>query len=102
MTDEAAVYPFHPILIVDDEPYALRGYEMLLLAEGMGNVITCRGGREALDELSRGKFAAVALDLLMPGMSGEEVLAVLGQDHPDIPTIVVTGANDVEIGRAHV
>jgi DNA-binding NtrC family response regulator len=96
MTDEAAVYPFYPILIVDDEPYALQGYELLLLAEGMGNVMTCRGGREALDELSQGRFAAVALDLLMPGMNGEEVLAVLSQDHPDVPTIVVTGANDAE------
>ena len=100
MNDTPVSHPSLPILIVDDELHALLGYEMLLLAEGMANVVAFQSGREALAYLCQHEVASVLLDLVMPGMSGEEVLSVATRDHPDVPVIVITATNDVETAVA--
>ena len=35
----------HHVLLVDDEPSALRGYETQLLGDGITNVLTCTSGQ---------------------------------------------------------
>ena len=85
-----------PLLLVDDEVHTLRGYEILLLAEGISSVLACQSGQEALTHLSQGGIACILLDLAMPGMSGEEVLSIVTRDYPETPVIVVTATNDVE------
>ncbi len=96
MKNETASYPPLPILLVDDEVHALRGYEMLLLAEGMANVFACKSGPEALRYLSQCEVNCILLDLVMPGMSGEELLSMVTRDYPEVPVIVITATNDVE------
>jgi DNA-binding NtrC family response regulator len=46
--------------------------------------------------LSRRKIEITLLDLKMPHLSGEELLPMIGGEFPEVPVIVVTGANDVE------
>jgi DNA-binding NtrC family response regulator len=96
MKTEIASLPSLPLLLVDDEVHTLRGYEMLLLAEGITNVLSCQSGQEALKHLSQSGIACILLDLAMPGMSGEEVLSIVTRDYPEVPVIVVTATNDVE------
>ncbi len=96
MKNETASHPPLRILLVDDEVHALRGYEMLLLAEGMANIFACESGQEALRYLSQCEVNCILLDLVMPGMSGEELLSMVTRDYPEVPVIVVTATNDVE------
>jgi DNA-binding NtrC family response regulator len=85
-----------PVLLVDDEVHTLQGYEIQLLGEGIEDCISCRSGDEALEVLSRQEVSLIVLDLLMPGVSGEEVLVHVAGHYPQIPVVVVTGVNEVD------
>ncbi|HET6460764.1 MAG TPA: sigma-54 dependent transcriptional regulator [Syntrophales bacterium] len=91
-----SAYPYLPVLMVDDELQALNSFEMALRSAGLNNFIRCQDSRDAMPILSRQDAEVVLLDLMMPHLSGEEILAVLRSEHPGVPIIVVTGANDVD------
>jgi len=84
------------ILLVDDEPFALQAYESQLLAEGLGDIKSCTCGAAAVAALRVGDVGLMLLDLRMPGMSGEEVLAQAIRLQPGLPVIVVTAVNEAE------
>ena len=54
---------------------------------------TCKDGAEALEHLD--EFAAMLLDVRMPGLSGLEVLRLAKQRRPDLPIILLTAFIDV-------
>ena len=60
------------ILVVDDEPFALAIVERLLKQEGY-TVHLAKNGSDALKICLKYKPDLVLLDLMMPGISGEEV-----------------------------
>ena len=80
-----------PVLVVDDEPQALEVVGSLLAANGCTS-LCARDGREALSMARAHKPRLIILDLLMPGMSGFEVLAALRADDATagIPVVVLT------------
>jgi len=67
------------VLVVDDEPdiVALVAYH---LAKSGFRVVTATSGSEALDQARRERPALVVLDLMLPGMSGFDVLTALRND----------------------
>ncbi|MEM6992166.1 MAG: PAS domain S-box protein [Myxococcota bacterium] len=80
------------LLLVDDEPL-VRGALAKLLAR-QGHVIDQAGtGLEALERVRHSgvSYDAVLLDLSMPGLSGETVLATLAREAPELPVIVLSG-----------
>ena len=83
-----------PVLVVDDEAYALKGYELQLLGEGIENIICCQSGEEAQDILASQRVSLVLLDLRMPGISGEDLLSRVVARYPEIPVVVITGIDD--------
>mgnify|MGYP001119334495 CR=1 FL=1 len=92
------LYPALPVMLVDDEIEWLRGMRLALLKEvGIGNVILCQDGREVLPTLARQPVSLLLLDVTIPHLTGEQLLPLLRQQHPDVPVIVVTGRNEVEI-----
>ena len=91
-----ANYPYLPVLLVDDEVQALNSFETVLSSARIKNCIQCRDSREVLPLLSKQEIEVILLDLRMPFLSGEELLPVIISEYPEIPVIVVTGANDVE------
>ena len=66
--------PGERVLVVDDEPdiVALVAYH---LAKNGYRVSTAASGVDALETARRERPALVVLDLMLPGMSGFEVLA---------------------------
>jgi len=87
----------HTILIVDDEPATRHAIASLLEAAGYAT-IAAGSGLEALDILSRELPDLILLDLVMPGMSGRELLRLLKSDGrtQSIPAIIVTGMSGSE------
>jgi DNA-binding NtrC family response regulator len=85
-----------PILLVDDEPEILQLTKMTLESEGLYNILTIDDSRSVLSFLAREKAAVVILDLMMPYVSGLELLQSINSDYPDVPVIVITAMNEVE------
>jgi CheY-like chemotaxis protein len=80
-----------PILLVDDDPNALKFAELELQAKGY--VVVCgRDAATALDTLDERQPAAIILDLVMEGMDGTEFLARLRQrpNGREVPVIIWT------------
>jgi len=48
-------------------------------------------GASAIERMRKDTFDIVVLDLKLPGISGEETLRVMKQEHPDIPVLIITG-----------
>jgi len=83
--DEGAEKP--TILVVEDERALIELYVRWL--EGDYHVRTAEGGEEALEKLDETVDVAL-LDRLMPGMSGDEVLAELRERTTDCKVAMVT------------
>ena len=84
------------VLIVDDEPEALRLFWRMLAATGRDyTVLAASSGEEALGMLRRERPDVMLLDLVMPEMDGFRLLEARGHDPDlrDIP-VVVTSARD--------
>lgn len=88
--------PEHPVLIVDDEVSLLRACSDTLFSAGIDNVVTIHDGREALKFLRRTEVSLALLDVHMPNVSGEDIMAVIKEERPDVPVIILTGHNDLE------
>jgi len=86
-----------PVLLIDDEPQVLRSMELLLRASGIDPVISIDDSRKALPLLFDQSVATILLDLSMPHISGEELLEKITHEHPEIPVIIVTATNDLDI-----
>jgi len=83
------------LLLVDDEPSALASSRRALRAAGFERVLTCSDSREVIPLVERETISLVLLDLIMPHLSGQEVLAALMARRPDLPVVVLTAEQEV-------
>lgn len=81
------------ILIVDDDDAIRKLVEKVLLREGY-EIDTARDGLEAISRMQASRYDGLILDLMMPAMSGFEVLDRLDADPAIAPPfrIVMTAA----------
>lgn len=89
--------PTMPVLLVDDEQTAIDGIEMMLEADGIDHILSTTQPDKVLPLLTTTRVATVLLDLSMPGVDGRTLLKDINRLYPEIPVIIVTGYNDVEI-----
>ena len=85
------------LLVVDDDP-ANRDMLSRRLARRGYDVVCAASGPEALACVERQTFDAVLLDLMMPEMSGLEVLDILRQTYPPLvlPVVMITARDRSE------
>lgn len=83
------------ILLADDDPDSLEGMRSLLVAWGY-EVETAEDGRAALEKVGVVHPSVVITDVVMPSMSGLELLEAVRRDEPDIPVIVLTAHGSSE------
>jgi DNA-binding response OmpR family regulator len=76
------------VLVVDDEPGIVELMRDFLEVDGF-NVLCARDGEEALATLARKQVDCILLDVMMPGMSGFEVLRRI-RESSDVPTLVLS------------
>ncbi len=93
-------YPLHPIVIVDDEEAWLHSFSLTLRSAGMNNVITCNEPEKLLELLADQDISLLVLDLIMPNVSGEELLQEVVARYPDLPVIIMTGLDQVDTAVA--
>ena len=86
------------ILLVEDEKSALDILRKILEAEGF-TVIPAENGRVALDLLEENVVDVIVTDLLMPVMTGTDLIARLQTVADPPPVIVVTAHGSKEAGR---
>jgi DNA-binding NtrC family response regulator len=82
------------LLFVDDEEKFLRAMTKRLETRGL-EVHAFPSGAEALDAAEKTAFDVALVDLKMPGMDGEELLARLKQQHPLVEVVILTGHGSV-------
>jgi DNA-binding NtrC family response regulator len=83
------------ILIVDDEPTVAEALAEAVRRQGHEALVTHQGAESLLairDDFPDGVF----LDLIMPGMSGVEVLRRIRDEWPGLPVVLVTGYPNVD------
>ncbi len=81
------------VVIADDEPLVRRGLRRLLEREpGIAIVAECGNGDEAIAAVTSERPDLLFLDVQMPGRTGIEVLAALGDETP--PAVVFVTAHD--------
>ncbi|BBA70158.1 diguanylate cyclase [Geobacter sulfurreducens] len=83
------------ILVVEDDRFFRQMYVDLLKEEGY-EVDTVASGTEGLKRLEKQEYHLVITDLVMPGMSGIEVLSRVKQKAPNVDVILVTGHANLE------
>jgi two-component system, cell cycle response regulator len=83
------------ILIVEDDLFFREMYSSLLQAEGY-ETDTASCGQEALELLKLNKYGLVITDLVMPDISGMEILSRVRETDPGIDVIMVTGNANLE------
>jgi DNA-binding NtrC family response regulator len=88
--------PNRPVVLVDDEQQSLTSFEMALRSASLNHFIKCVDSREVIPLLIEQEVEIVLLDLRMPHLMGDELLPQIISDFPDVPVIMITGANDVE------
>jgi DNA-binding response OmpR family regulator len=82
------------ILVVDDEPEVGDIVVRVLSADGY-EVSTARDGEDGLRQALAGDYGLIILDLIMPGVSGPEVLTRLRRERPEQPVLVLSCITDV-------
>ncbi len=85
------------ILIVDDEPEMVRGLQDNLRFEGY-QTLAATDGREGLRLALQDALDLIILDIMMPELSGWDVLRALRQKGVDVPVILLTARGE-EVDR---
>lgn len=82
------------ILIVEDEEKIARVLQLELEYEGY-NVTIKYNGTEGLNAAAEGRYSLVLLDVMLPGLSGLEVLRRLRKTDQQTPVILLTARDSI-------
>ena len=87
------------LLIIDDDTTTLM--ELIGILKQDYTISTAKSGMSALDNIEKTAPDMILLDLIMPGMSGFDVMTKLNQSDStmNIPVILISGAIDIDEER---
>jgi len=88
------------ILVVDDERDTLDLIDLTLRTAGY-EIHVASSGTECLEMMRRNQYDIVLLDIMMPDMTGYEVLQTLKGEMESLPPIVYLTAKSLPEDRAH-
>lgn len=87
------------ILIVDDEELNVKVVRKYLAEAGYANFVTTSDPTDALELMRRKKPDIVLLDVMMPSVSGIDILHVMNLDEQlqHIPVVILTASTELEV-----
>jgi two-component system response regulator HydG len=83
------------LLVVDDESSNLESLERIFAREGL-TVVVAPDGREGLEVLRKRRIDVCLTDLMMPGVSGVDLLKAARQVSPETEVVLMTAYGTVE------
>ena len=89
------------ILIVDDERTVAQSIRLALAGEDV-EVDVVLSGEDALDRTKGTDYDLILCDLMMPGLSGLDLLKSLRGNRPKTPVIMITGYPTVRTAEESV
>lgn len=88
------------ILVVDDDTDLLLQLTRSIVSSGIGEAEPVSSPFSVLERVAKGDISVLLLDLVMPGMSGADLLLAVNQLYPHIPVIMMTAVADVSTAVA--
>ncbi len=85
------------IFIVDDDVAVTNYFKVMLAQTGIYETSVENDSRNVIDQLTEKSFDLILLDMDMPNISGMEILKEMKDRGINIPVIVLTGVNDVDL-----
>jgi len=82
------------ILVIDDES-VVRGLMLEILADAGYETVGAATAEEGLERLDDQSISIVGSDIVMPGLSGLNLLEAVRERRPSLPVVLVTGAGTV-------
>lgn len=89
------------LLVVDDDVDVCTYLEELLTRDGFG-VRTCHDPEAAVEALRQGEFHICIVDLMMPRISGIDLLTQIRRIDDDIAVIILTGFPSLDTATASI
>jgi two-component system alkaline phosphatase synthesis response regulator PhoP len=85
------------IFIVEDDAFLVKAYQLKFAKEG-AEIWVASDGNEAVEYLKKDSPSVVLLDLMLPGISGFDVLAAIRNDArwKKTPVVVLTNLGQTE------
>jgi DNA-binding NarL/FixJ family response regulator len=88
------------LLIVDDHAMIREGLKQLIaLVNDMVVASEASNGDEAMRRLEQGDFDLLLLDMTMPGLCGEDLIAAIHAQHPKLPILILSMHNEPKIAQ---
>ena len=84
------------ILIIEDNPMVVKSLEFKLNKDGF-DVITANDGREGLEKIKTEQFDLILTDLMLPFISGTQIIEQSKAIAPEVPIIVLSTSNQEAI-----
>ena len=86
------------VLVIDDDPSVREVVSFLLTSFGY-DCETAADGRNGLVRFDEGSWDLVITDLVMPQMSGWDVVEAIRRRAPTMPIVLITALNDPAVMR---
>ena len=83
------------VLVVDDVSEQRELFELILAEDGYA-VTSASNGDEALTLLQDHSFDVVVSDIMMPGLTGIDLLRAIRERDLDLPVLLLTGSPNLE------
>lgn len=89
------------IMIIDDEPLVIRVVKRFLAGEGFTNFVTIEDSRTAMETIQRESPDVVLLDIMMPNVTGLDLLRERQKDHSLtlVPFIILSANAENQVKR---
>ena len=84
-----------PILVVDDDEGLLLSIKATLVSSGLSEPALLSDSRDALKLVRQHDFQLILLDLMMPHLSGLEVLEKIKNEFPNIECVIVSASDEI-------
>src|SRR3954465_7862143 len=83
------------VLLVDDDPLVARGYKSVITAADF-DVHIVNSGADAITAVKANEFDVIVSDIMMPGMTGLQLLRAIREHDLDLPVVLMTGAPNID------
>ena len=84
------------IMVIEDNPMVVKSLEFKLKKDGY-DVVVAEDGRVAMKLLTESTFDLILTDLMLPFVSGNEIIEFIKNECPHIPVIVLSTSTQEDI-----